>query len=99
MREDFWVYMATNKTGTVLDCGVTNDLQRRMWEHKNRTSPKSFTARYSVYRLVWYERFPTALEAIACEKHIKGLTRAKKDAMICQQNPRWDDLSEAWEYF
>ncbi len=98
MREDFWVYLATNKTGTVLHCGVTNDLQRRMWEHKNRTNLKSFTCRYSVNRLVWCERFPTALDAIACEKRIKGLTRAKKDATIREQNPRWNDLSEAWEY-
>ena len=90
--------MATNKTGTVLYCGVTNDLQRRMWEHKHRTNPKSFTTRYSVNRLVWYECFPTALDAIACEARIKGLTRAKKDEMIRKLNPRWEDLSEGWEW-
>jgi putative endonuclease len=96
MREDFWVYMATNKTKTVLYTGITNDLRRRMWEHKFKEDPKSFTARYSVNRLVWSEHFPTAVDAIACEKHIKGLTRAKKDAIIAKENPRWNDLSEGW---
>jgi len=97
MHEGFWVYMATNKTHTVLYCGVTNDLQRRMWEHKHRTNLKSFTSRYSVNRLLWYECFPTALDAIACETRIKGLTRAKKDGMIREQNPRWEDLSADWD--
>ena len=76
MRENFWVYLATNKTGTTLYCGVTNDLERRMWEHKHQSNPRSFTARYGINRLVWCERFPTVIEAIACEKRIKGLTRA-----------------------
>ena len=96
MREDFWVYLASNKTGTTLYCGVTNDLQRRMWEHREKTSPRSFSARYSINRLMWCEHFPTALEAIACETQIKGLTRAKKDAMIREQNPRFEDLSADW---
>ncbi len=69
-----------------------------MWEHMHRTNPKSFTSRYSVNRMVWSECFPTAVEAIACEKRIKGLTRAKKDAIVCEQNPRWNDLSEGWSY-
>jgi len=96
MREDFWVYMATNKTGTVLYTGITNDLERRMWEHKHQANPRSFTARYSVNRLVWSEHFPTALQAIACEKRIKGLTRAKKDAMVREGNLNWMDLSADW---
>lgn len=96
MREDFWVYMATNKTGTTLYTGITNNLERRMWEHKHQSNPKSFTARYSIHRLVWSEHFPTATEVIAAEKRIKGLTRAKKDAMIRAQNPQWKDLSEDW---
>ena len=95
-RENFWVYTAANKTHTTLYTGVTNDLKRRLWEHRHPTNPKAFTARYSVNRLLWCECFPTALEAIAAEKNIKGLTRAKKDAMIREQNPRWNDLSEGW---
>jgi len=96
MRENFWAYMATNKTHTTLYTGVTNDLERRMWEHKHQTNPKSFTARYSINLLVWCEHFPTATDAIAAEKRIKGLSRAKKEAMIQTQNPRWKDLSEDW---
>lgn len=96
MREDFWVYMVTNKTHTVLYTGMTNDLQRRVWEHRNRTNPQSFAAIYSAHVLVWCEHFPTARDAIAAEKRIKGLTRAKKDALIRGQNPRWNDLSEGW---
>lgn len=96
MREDFWVYMVTNKTHTVLYTGVTNDLQRRVWEHRNKTNPQSFAAVYSAHILVWCEQFPTPHDAIAAEKRIKGLTRKKKDAMICEQNPRWNDLSEGW---
>jgi putative endonuclease len=96
MREDFWVYMLTNKTRTVLYTGVTSDLEGRIWEHRNKTNPRSFAAMYSAHLLVWCERFPTAAEAIAAEKSIKGLTRAKKDAMIREQNPRWYDLSEGW---
>ena len=75
--------------------GVTNDLERRMGTQA-LTNPKSFTARYSVNRLVWSECFPTALEAIACEKRIKGLTRAKKDAIVREGNPNWSDLSADW---
>ena len=96
MRENFWVYMVTNKTHTVLYTGVTNDLERRIWEHRHKTNPRSFAALYCAHILVWCEHFPNARDAIACEKRIKGLTRAKKDAMIREQNPRWEDLSEGW---
>ena len=96
MRENFWVYMVTNKTQTVLYTGVTNDLERRIWEHRQKTNPQSFAAIYSAHLLVWSEHFPTARDAITAEKRIEGLTRAKKDAVIREQNPRWDDLSEGW---
>jgi len=96
MSENFWVYMVTNKTQTVLYTGVTNDLERRVWEHRNKTNPRSFASMYSAHVLVWYEQIPTALEAIAAEKHIKGLTREKKKAMIRELNPRWNDLSDGW---
>lgn len=95
MRENFWVYMVTNKTHTVLYTGMTNDLERRIWEHRQKTDPQSFAASYSAHILVWCEHFPTALDAIAAEKRIKGLTRAKKE-LIRQQNPRWNDLSDGW---
>ena len=96
MRENFWVYIVTNKTQTVLYTGVTNDLERRVWEHRYKTNPHSFSSMYSAHILVWYEQFPTALEAIAAETYIKGLTREKKLAMIRKMNPRWFDLSDGW---
>ncbi|HEY3899631.1 MAG TPA: GIY-YIG nuclease family protein [Chthoniobacter sp.] len=96
MREDFWAYIAGNKRRSSLYTGMTNDLERRMWEHKHPNNPKAFTARYRVTELLWCERFPTALDAIACEKRIKGLSRAKKVAMISAQNPEWEDLSADW---
>jgi len=96
MNERFCVYMVTNKTHTTLYIGVTNDLQRRIWEHRTKANPRSFASSYSTNRLLWYDEFPTALQAIACEKHLKGLTRAKKDAIIRTFNPRCDDLAADW---
>jgi putative endonuclease len=96
MREDLWAYIAGSKRRSTLYTGITNDLERRMWEHKNPTSTKSFAARYRVTHMLWCERFPAVLDAFACEKRIKGLTRAKKVAMITEQNPQWIDLSADW---
>ena len=96
MHDTFWTYIMTNKTQTTLYTGVTNDLERRVWEHRFPETKKGFTARYSLNRLVWCEAFPTALDAIAAEKRIKGWTRAKKNALISAQNPNWKDLSEGW---
>ena len=98
MSENFWAYMVTNKTRTVLYTGVTNDLERRILEHRQKTNPQSFSAMYSAHILVWSEQFPTAAEAITAEKRIKGWTRAKKDALIQEQNPWWRDLSDGWYY-
>jgi putative endonuclease len=96
MDAAFWVYLATNKTHSTLYVGMTNDLARRMWEHRNKVNPKSFSVRYGVRHLVWFESFPTALEAIAAEKKIKGLSHQKKVDMIRSQNPAWRDLCEDW---
>src|SRR5688572_11310056 len=90
MRE-FFVYIMTNQSRT-LYVGVTNDLQRRVWEHKNKLVP-GFTAKYNITQLVYYERFTNVLEAIEWEKRIKGRTRAKKIALIEEQNPRWEEVS------
>ena len=86
----------SNKRLTTLYIGMTGDLEGRVWEHRNKVDPKSFTARYSLGLLMWCESFPTALEAIAYEKKIKGWTRARKNALIAERNPRWMDLSEGW---
>ena len=92
----FFTYMLTNKNKTVLYVGMTNDIARRIMEHKNRENPKSFTARYNVDRLVWIDVFYTAWEAIAREKQIKGGSRAAKEKIINQYNPNWEDLWEKW---
>jgi putative endonuclease len=94
---DYFVYIVTNKSRTTLYTGVTDSLVRRVWEHRNPRSDKSFTARYSVSALVWFEHFPDANAAIACESRIKGWTRAKKIALIEKLNPKWEDLSAGFE--
>ena len=90
----YWVYLLASKTG-VLYVGMTNDLERRVWEHKQKLI-EGFTATYNVTRLVWFEQFREAQDAIAAEKRIKGWSRAKKTALIEKMNPNWNDLSERW---
>ncbi len=91
MRQ-FYVYIMASKSH-VLYTGTTNDLQRRVWEHKHDELP-GFTSKYRAYRLLYYETFKYAGNAIAGEKHIKGWLRAKKIALIASLNPTWEDLSE-----
>ncbi len=91
----YYVYLLTNKHQTVLYTGVTNDLRRRMWEHKNKAVP-GFTSRYNINRLVYFEVFRDVTEAIGREKQIKGYGRAKKVALIGQDNSAWRDLSADW---
>jgi putative endonuclease len=93
-QHSYWVYLLASKSG-VLYVGVTNDLERRVWEHKNKAVP-GFTADYNVNRLVWCEEFREVSDAIAMEKRIKGWSRAKKVALIQEHNPQWNDLSEGW---
>ena len=97
MRENnYYVYIMTNKHNTVLYTGVTNELERRVWQHKHKVNPRSFTARYNICKLVYYEWFKDINAAIAREKQIKGWLRAKKIALIESKNPEWKDLSEEW---
>ncbi len=97
MRDhDYWVYILTNKHNTTLYIGVTNDLERRMAEHKSGEVP-GFTQRYQLNRLMWCEHFRDVRDAIAWEKKLKGWLRAKKNALIEKRNPRWLDLSADWE--
>jgi len=84
----------TNKSKT-LYTGVTNDLLRRVFEHK-RKLVDGFTKRYNITRLIWYEQFDNPEEAIACEKRLKGWLRRKKIFLIEGKNPQWEDLSEDW---
>jgi putative endonuclease len=86
------VYVMSSLSRT-LYTGVTNDLERRVAEHKER-KPGSFTARYNVTRLVYFERFDYICDAIARENRIKPMLRAQKIALIESMNPQWQDLSE-----
>jgi putative endonuclease len=95
--KDYFVYIVTNRNRTTLYTGVTNSLVRRIWEHRNHVKPGSFTSRYSLSILVWYEDFPDINAAIECESKIKGWTRARKIALIEKINPKWEDLSDAFE--
>jgi putative endonuclease len=89
----FAVYLLTNKNKTVLYTGVTNDLRRRVSEHKLKFIP-GFTKQYNVDKLVYFEWFEDGPNAIAREKQIKAGSRAKKIALIEASNPEWRDLFE-----
>lgn len=94
MRREYFVYIMTNKSRT-LYTGVTNNLERRVYEHKNKLLP-GFTSKYHITMLVYYESGDNISVAIAREKQIKGWLRAKKIALIESMNPNWEDLSEDW---
>lgn len=80
-----------NTKNTVLYTGVTNDLYRRVFEHKNKLTP-GFTSKYNTTKLVYYEQYDYIDSAIAREKQIKGYSRHKKDALIAAMNSEWVDL-------
>ena len=88
----YYVYLITNQNNRVLYTGVTNDLPRRILEHRKKTV-KGFTARYNVDKLVFFEVTSDVHAAIAREKQIKGWIRAKKNALVESINPTWRDLS------
>jgi len=90
----FWTYIVAGKSGT-LYIGVTNNLDRRIFEHKHKLV-QGFTARYGCDRLVWFEEWSGPRQAIQREKQVKGWTRAREIALIEQLNPRWADLAETW---
>ena len=91
----YFVYALTNRNNKVMYVGVTNDIERRLYEHKNKMV-KGFTEKYNVNRLVYYEETSDILAAIAREKEIKKWRREKKDALVVAVNPEWKDLSEGW---
>ncbi|MFH1298083.1 MAG: GIY-YIG nuclease family protein [Bacteroidota bacterium] len=91
----YYVYIMTNPYNTVLYTGVTNDLERRIREHRNQVNPYAFTAKYNIQKLVWYECYPYIEDAIAREKQIKAGSRKKKIALIEISNKNWRDLKPA----
>ncbi len=88
----YYVYILSNQTGTTIYTGVTNNLIRRVYEHRNNLEPGSFTARYAVHKLVYYEQTTDVYSAISREKQIKGWNRSRKNKLISSCNPRWEDL-------
>ena len=95
MDKTGYVYILASKTRR-LYTGVTSELMLRVKQHKSKKHPDSFTARYNMNQLVYYEVFALILEAIAREKAIKNLTRHHKIQLMVTNNPTWRDLSEDW---
>ena len=86
------VYIMTNKMHTVLYTGVTSDIIGRIWKHKNKVYPESFTAKYNCNKLVYYYFYPRIEEAIAAEKAVQAGNRKNKIKLINSINPEWADL-------
>ncbi|MCL4354557.1 GIY-YIG nuclease family protein [Patescibacteria group bacterium] len=89
---NYFVYILTNRTNKVLYTGITNNLQKRIYEHKNKLI-EGFTKKYNVNRLVYFDEFINVNDAISAEKKIKGWLRIKKIELIESKNPEWKDLS------
>ena len=97
MKEyNFYVYILTNWDNKVMYIGMTNDLKRRLDEHKAKRV-KGFTAKYNVNKLVYYEHGTDVHAALAREKEIKKWRREKKNNLVMSMNPDWKDLSLEWE--
>lgn len=94
MSYNYFVYILTNKSGT-LYIGVTNNLERRIYEHKHKLF-KGFTKKYNIDKLIHQEHFNNINDAINREKQLKGWRREKKIKLINQFNPKWKDLGEGW---
>ena len=92
-NSDCCVYMMANWNNKVLYVGLTHDLVRRVYEHKNGVH-EGFTKKYHCTKLVYFVRFHMTVDAIACEKRYKKLSRANKEKLVEEQNPSWRDLSE-----
>jgi len=95
-EQHYYTYIMTNERNTALYTGMINDLERRMYEHKNKTA-KGFVERYNINKLVYYDMFYHPQDAIQREKQIKGWTRNKKIELIKKDNPDLKDLSEGWQ--
>ena len=92
---NYYVYILTNKSDHVMYIGVTNNLERRVYEHKQELI-EGFTKRYHVHKLVYFETTTDVRSAIEREKQLKGWRRARKNELVETLNPEWLDLSEDW---
>ncbi|MEI7621196.1 MAG: GIY-YIG nuclease family protein [Candidatus Moraniibacteriota bacterium] len=86
----YYVYILTNKSGT-LYIGVTGNLQRRIWEHKNKVV-EGFTKKYNIDKLIYFEQTENVMSALEREKQLKKWKRQKKEVLISKANPKWEDL-------
>ncbi len=93
--KNYWVYIMSGRTRT-LYVGITNDIERRAYEHRNKSVP-GFTSKYHLDRLVYFEEYADVRDAIEREKQIKSWRREKKMALIESLNPGWKDLSLGWQ--
>ena len=91
----YYVYLLTNWNNKVMYVGVTNNLERRVYEHKSKLV-EGFTEKYNVFKLVYFEETCDAMSALEREKEIKKWRREKKDALVLKINVEWKDLSEGW---
>lgn len=93
--KNYYVYILTNKSDKVIYIGITNNLDRRIYEHKNKLV-EGFTKKYNVKKLIYYEQTNDVEAAIAREKQLKGWIRKKKNNLVETMNSDWKDLSENW---
>ena len=91
----YYVYIMANATGTVVYTGVTNDVVRRVYGHKHNSDSKSFTAKYRVHKLVYFEETSSSYAAISREKQIKSWNRKRKNQLVESMNPKWEDLYDS----
>lgn len=89
---NYYVYILSSQTNVTIYVGVTRDLVRRVYEHKNHADPDSFTARYHVNKLVYYEQTTDVRVALEREKQLKSWNRKRKNKLVSDFNPTWDDL-------
>ena len=89
---NYYVYILANVTNTAIYVGVTNDLIRRMYEHRHEMDSTSYTAKYHIHKLVYYEYTADVRSAIEREKQLKSWNRARKNKLVNSRNPNWEDL-------
>ncbi|TDO28724.1 GIY-YIG nuclease family protein [Sediminibacterium goheungense] len=87
-----YVYILTNSSKTMLYVGVTSDLTKRIRQHQQKVYSKSYTAKYNIHLLIYYETYALVVDAIKREKEIKGWSRSKKEKLIKVKNPNWEIL-------
>jgi putative endonuclease len=92
---EYYVYILSNKFNTTIYTGVTRDLVRRVYEHKHHADPNSFTAKYDITKLVYYESTSDVNAAIEREKQIKGWNRNRKNKLVESKNPSWAELYDS----